>query len=260
MVRWCHSPDAWEDAFGGYVEQRVNVGEFCSRLEFDGPCETCELDPAAHRFVPDSFTWFLPPDGRMEDDLEVQGRVGLGCYLLSECGWPDFPDASCFGGIGATPPWVTATYRSSDGPSRHYFDLEIDAAGLAAGSTHVGEIYADAGCPTCVPVCMDVRLIVAETSSINEGEWVPALELEIRPNPAISTMLCTVTLEATSRVRVDLFDSTGRLVDVLFDAEPGTGSHWIRYEPGENLPAGSYFVRAVAGTHSVQKRLVIAPR
>lgn len=78
-----------------------------------------------------------------------------------------------------------------------------------------------------------------------------------RPNPARSTTRLTYSLAAPQRVRVRLFDMSGRQVASLEDREAPAGAHEIALD-GRNLPTGVYFCRLETAAGSLQRKVLFA--
>ena len=82
-------------------------------------------------------------------------------------------------------------------------------------------------------------------------ERVHASDMTITPNPTSAVALITVTLPtAAGKVRIDVIDGAGRVVQVLADRAMEQGVHVLRWEgvsdQHEQLPAASYMIRIVA--------------
>lgn len=80
---------------------------------------------------------------------------------------------------------------------------------------------------------------------------------EARPNPARHAAHLTYTLASAQRVRVRLFDLSGRLVSSIEDREVPPGTHEIELD-GRNLPAGVYCCRLDTAAGSLQRKVLFA--
>jgi len=77
------------------------------------------------------------------------------------------------------------------------------------------------------------------------------------PNPFNPNTTLAFDLPNAGRVRVDVFDVTGRLVQSLGDQFYTAGSHSLKFD-GSGLSTGMYFARASKGSvHAVQKLLLL---
>ena len=77
------------------------------------------------------------------------------------------------------------------------------------------------------------------------------------PNPLRSGGLIRLALPTSGRVRVDLYEVSGRRAAVMVDAWLGAGLHEIPIE-GHNLKPGMYFYRASGSRGAASGRIVIA--
>jgi len=82
------------------------------------------------------------------------------------------------------------------------------------------------------------------------------------PNPFRDASTFAFTLPEAGRVRIDIFDVSGRLVQTLADGAMPRGAHALvwdgRNESGRAVGAGVYFYRLVTATETVAKRTVLA--
>jgi hypothetical protein len=85
----------------------------------------------------------------------------------------------------------------------------------------------------------------------------------VAPNPVRASAMITYEVpEAGGRVRIDVYDLAGRLVETLQDGFPAPGPHSFRWVPGEKsgsqLAAGIYYLYLAApGAEQVQKLAVV---
>lgn len=106
---------------------------------------------------------------------------------------------------------------------------------------------------------------VAEAGAVTEkieGPLQADLPAEVvlegaRPNPTSSFTAIRYGLPAAARVRLRLYDVTGRLVATVVDGERGAGYHEAVVE-GDPLPSGAYLYRLEAGGRVLTGRLTIA--
>jgi photosystem II stability/assembly factor-like uncharacterized protein len=82
-----------------------------------------------------------------------------------------------------------------------------------------------------------------------------------RPNPARGAIECVLKLPEAARVRVAVFDASGRRIVELLDAALPAGDHAVRWagrdRRGRPTAAGAYFVRAEVAGGAVQTRRFI---
>lgn len=78
--------------------------------------------------------------------------------------------------------------------------------------------------------------------AVPPGETVPeARLLMVAPNPTDAETRITYRLDEPGRVRVDVFDATGRRVASLDDSDRPAGAYQISWD-ARNLPSGTYFI------------------
>ena len=73
----------------------------------------------------------------------------------------------------------------------------------------------------------------------------PKFCIDVFPNPPVSnSVYIKISSKQETRVRVDVFSSSGALAATVFDARLRKGSNLIPYRTG-GIPSGTYFIRAV---------------
>lgn len=79
---------------------------------------------------------------------------------------------------------------------------------------------------------------------------------EISPNPITSGNInVRFTLPSSGRVKVQLFDVSGRLIETSFDGQLGAGTHRVDWKTG--APAGNYFVRVRLDNDAVSSKVTV---
>jgi hypothetical protein len=108
------------------------------------------------------------------------------------------------------------------------------------------------------------RWIAASADLTGVGDPIPAalVSMDIVPNPFNPRTHVKYTLGETSRVTLQVFDLSGRLVDTL--ASGGiqeAGSHTVLWQgrdaKGNELPSGVYLCRITADSEEQTKRMVL---
>ena len=99
----------------------------------------------------------------------------------------------------------------------------------------------------------------ALTAGVPAGERALGLDLAPpAPNPAPGPVTLRFTLPAAGRVRLAVFDVTGRRVAMLVDGARAAGSHEVEWEVGNRSSgAGVYFVRMEMGGIVATRRIVV---
>ncbi len=105
-----------------------------------------------------------------------------------------------------------------------------------------------------VPLTLEVT---EGTVSEEESAEVLSSSLSVYPNPFSREATVALTLDATSEVRVVVYDVLGRRVAVLAEGHREAGTHRFRLD-GAGLPAGVYLVRGEAGGQRLSERVTVA--
>ena len=81
------------------------------------------------------------------------------------------------------------------------------------------------------------------------------------PNPAAAGTTVQLSLPKQEDVRVQVFDLRGRHIRTLFSGSLPMGTHDIRWNgrdaQGHRVAASSYFLRALVGDRSLQRKVVL---
>ncbi len=78
----------------------------------------------------------------------------------------------------------------------------------------------------------------------------------IWPNPFNSRATMAYSLREPGRVRIEVFDTNGRLVERLVDHSQAAGRYRISFD-GAGLPAGLYFYRLHAGSFTATQKMLL---
>ena len=106
--------------------------------------------------------------------------------------------------------------------------------------------------------------VVGSTTGVTPPPVVSALALSApRPNPSSAVSTLQLSMPATGRARVAVFDLTGRLVAVLHHGDLAAGTHPLQWDgldqDGRRRSAGVYLVQVSAGHTTVTQRIVRMP-
>jgi hypothetical protein len=77
------------------------------------------------------------------------------------------------------------------------------------------------------------------------------------PNPFNPSTRIAYTLPEKARVKVELFDTLGRRIQILLDEEKPAGNHVLELD-GQDLASGIYFYRIQADHFISQKKMVLS--
>jgi hypothetical protein len=82
-----------------------------------------------------------------------------------------------------------------------------------------------------------------------------------RPNPTTKGSVLTYSVPRSQRVRLEIFDASGRRVAVLVDQVEEAGGHAVawnaRQDSGAPLPSGVYLARLTAGNEARTSKIVV---
>lgn len=106
-----------------------------------------------------------------------------------------------------------------------------------------------------VEVRMSPPPVAAEDTPAGGG-----LSVVVAPNPAPDGTTVRLSVPETQAVRVDLFDTLGRHVAVLFDGEVPAGTERLVPVAAGAYPAGVYLVRVTGETARTSRRVVLGGR
>ena len=105
----------------------------------------------------------------------------------------------------------------------------------------------------------DVFQFTTAVATHNEDPGLQPVEFALLgnyPNPFNPTTRIEYTIPRSSVVRIDVIDSSGRLIDTLVDARQAAGKHAVTFQAG-SLPSGVYSYRLTAGKNTSFGRLVL---
>jgi hypothetical protein len=98
-------------------------------------------------------------------------------------------------------------------------------------------------------------------SGLDDVQPLLVLRLETaRPNPSAETTTIRFVLPQAANARLDIFDSSGRLIRCLVDRYLSPGTHEVgwngRSDRGLDAPSGLYFCRLTAGGRSLRTTIL----
>jgi hypothetical protein len=128
--------------------------------------------------------------------------------------------------------------------------------------------------PECSPVCFTYPIV---TSNIIEPDHILTLiilgiedqfslpkeftVLPAFPNPFNPSTTITYGLNTDSKVSIQIFNITGRLITTLINAEQASGWHSIVWnatnQQGERIPAGLYLSKITSGNEVKTSKLML---
>jgi hypothetical protein len=81
--------------------------------------------------------------------------------------------------------------------------------------------------------------------------------VQLYPNPVTDQINLKYTLSRNTNVTIKIMDVLGNDITTMFSSRVDSGDHSINYPINNKLTSGFYFVRVVAGTESVIKRISV---
>jgi hypothetical protein len=82
-------------------------------------------------------------------------------------------------------------------------------------------------------------------------------DVQLYPNPVTDQINLKYSVSRNANVTIKLMDVLGNDITTLFSQRVDSGDHNINYPINNKLSRGFYFVRVVAGTESVIKRISV---
>ncbi|MBN2585780.1 MAG: T9SS type A sorting domain-containing protein [Candidatus Fermentibacteraceae bacterium] len=104
-----------------------------------------------------------------------------------------------------------------------------------------------------------MMLIAMGWSGINEDPASASARLSVKPNPTTGPAAIGFRLEARSRVLLEVYDVSGRLVGTVLDATVEAGDHAVDFD-GTGLGSGVYLLRMSEGGRISTSSLVLMDR
>ncbi len=104
---------------------------------------------------------------------------------------------------------------------------------------------------------MGAFLVIDPSATAIEREGLPGpFQLATYPNPAVDWTTIAYDLPTQSTVRIEVFDTVGRSVELLFDGVRAAGANESIWKTG-NVAPGTYFVRIKTDTDEWTKALQV---
>lgn len=91
-----------------------------------------------------------------------------------------------------------------------------------------------------------------------EANSILANSLNLFPNPANEMATVNFTLEESSAVTLNIYDMTGKLVQVVTNNDQMLAGDYSMKIETATLPEGAYFITLTSGELSVTRRLIVA--
>lgn len=102
---------------------------------------------------------------------------------------------------------------------------------------------------------VEEAVVLATSVGVEAVPRVFALEGNA-PNPFNPATVISFTLDRAASTRLEVYDASGRRVDVLTDGMLGVGRHEVTWSP-QRLPSGVYFARLTSGVRTATRRMAL---
>ncbi|GAG22124.1 unnamed protein product, partial [marine sediment metagenome] len=141
-----------------------------------------------------------------------------------------------------------------DLPDHETFKSHTDNA-LKEGTVTVNEGSFQLSLP---PLSVTVVLLSGKghVSSVTQLQRISNLTLDVYPNPFNPITTISYRIPKPMNIKIELFDIKGRYVQTIRDIPNQSGSHTCRFD-GSHLSSGVYFIRLLAGSQVLQKKIVL---
>ena len=100
--------------------------------------------------------------------------------------------------------------------------------------------------------------------ALNESPEITPLKFTLNqnfPNPFNSSTKISFQLDKSSRVKINIFDTKGELIKILFEGEKKSGNHELLWDGvssnGLKVPSGMYMYEVIAGASSQSRKMVL---
>jgi len=139
-----------------------------------------------------------------------------------------------------------------------YVAVDLDAATLTEGETLEGNIVIRTSDPNNPTVTLPVRITVADPTSADAAESLPAqIALSQNfPNPFNPATTITYALPEAMPVTLRIYDVTGRVVAVLVDEVRAAGEHQARFDARE-LSSGLYMYELSTPQTRITRKMML---
>lgn len=206
---------------------------------------------------------------------DVVGPIDTTCWLYQVGNWGvDDGIGEMFNLAGNT--WAitidpvayysTAINGPVTGPEIKRIGIQFrNETGSAIGLDDAGNtIYLDLSSGAPVPLNSDGSDFFGVTAGISAGINTltgSKIKVSCAPNPLTSNTIFAYQVNGNTKVKLSIFDETGRLVKTLFNEQQSNGTHhynWIGDDSNGNmLSGGLYYYSLTSDTENVNGKLII---
>lgn len=141
--------------------------------------------------------------------------------------------------------WVELERTTASANQWGQYTFNLEEYVTLTGQVRLRFVADDAGAGSLVEAAVDDIALSAVRAPVTDAPEAAPLAsgvVSLRPNPLRSDGTIAYRVESDTRVRLGLYDVSGRLVRSLADGRVGPGEHAVRVDAG-SLPVGIYFLR-----------------
>ncbi len=147
---------------------------------------------------------------------------------------------------------------TSEWSTTHSTDNDKKISGLNPGTEYVWQVKSICGVlPIKASEWSEKQFFT--TGSLRSGALEDVLfpiEVDVYPNPFISSTTISFSLQQTSAITIELFDMAGRVVHTLLHEELQSGSHEFTFDRAK-LPAGIYLLKMQTPSSVMTQSIIV---
>lgn len=113
--------------------------------------------------------------------------------------------------------------------------------------------------PLTLPPLSVTAVLLSGKGDVSPVAQVPRIShfnLDVYPNPFNPITTISYQIPKPMKTKIELFDISGRYIQTLQELPRQSGSHTCRLD-GSNLSSGVYFIRLLAGSRIMQKKIAL---
>jgi hypothetical protein len=103
---------------------------------------------------------------------------------------------------------------------------------------------------------VDIQVVPAILDVVEAKTGAGVTFGEVRPNPFTGQTRLHFDLAQSANVRIEAYDLSGRLLDVLLDGRHGAGTHEVEWKP-DGLPGGVYIIRLTVDDITLSRKVIL---
>ncbi len=168
------------------------------------------------------------------------------------------PVPTAAGAVASTSGYAVTFANTSTGATTYTWDFGDLSSSSASAPVHtyatngaytVTLIASNGTCTDTISFVVNMTVGIAEASSVNG--------FNVYPNPVTDFATINVNLEIATKVIVNVYDITGKMVMNLFDAQMSAGQNSLQIDASK-LNAGIYFISMQSKTANKTLKLVVS--